>query len=204
MSSTAALVEFARAGPRSAREDVQVTKAHVLGTSAWIAFRLDRHEAARRARCGLGAVPAWNLLDTLMDLPAGLPVPAPMLSAATLRTICRAPLGVARVDDGELVRDLVPALTPLLAVISARDWGSGLARASRFAPYCRRVLVAPRSVLDAEAIEAARGLGIGVAARDGELTNVVLEPNPVRDWRPSTAWWRFCEAVYACALQPSG
>jgi len=203
MSSTAGMVEFSRAGPRSARDDVQVTKAYVLETSAWIAFRLDRREAARRARCGLGAVPAWNLLDTLMDLPAGLPVPTPGLSTETLRTVCRAPRGVARLDDGQIVRDLVPALMPLLAVISVRDWPSGLARASRFAPYCRRVLVGPASVLNAEALEAARGLGIGVAVREGEETEVVLEPNSVRDWRPSTAWWRFCEAVYACVLQPA-
>ena len=80
MSSAAALVQLSGTGPRPARDDVQVTQAMVLGTSAWIAFRYDRSEAARRAACGLGPVLAWDLLDTLMDLPAGLPVPAAALT----------------------------------------------------------------------------------------------------------------------------
>ena len=35
----------------------------------------------------------------------------------------------------------MPAVTPLLAIVTTRDWASGLARASRFAPYCRRLAV---------------------------------------------------------------
>jgi hypothetical protein len=37
----------------------------------------------------------------------------------------------------------VPAVTPLLAIITARDWRTGLKSASRFANYCRRLIVAP-------------------------------------------------------------
>lgn len=84
---------------------------------------------------------AWDLLDTLMDLPAGLPVPAAGLSQPARRRVCRAPAGVARVSGGQVTRDLVPAVTPLLAIVTTRDWASGLARASRFAPYCRRLAV---------------------------------------------------------------
>lgn len=195
--SSAALVQLSGTGPRPARDDVQVTRAQVLDTWAWIAFRYDRPEAARRAACGLGPVLAWDLLDTLMELPAGLPVPAAALTQPARRRVCRAPVGVAHVSGGQVIRDLVPAVTPLLAIITARDWASGLTRASRFAPYCRRMVVGPRLPAGGKVLQAAARLGIGVAVRGGPgATEVLLEPQPVEDWQPTTAWWRFCEVIY--------
>jgi hypothetical protein len=205
MSPTAALVQLSGSGPCPARDDVQVTRALVLDTSAWVVFRYDRSEAGRRAACGLGPVLAWDLLDTLMDLPAGLPVPADDLTQAARGRVCRAPAGVARVSAGEVIRDLVPAVTPLLAVITVRDWASGLTRASRFAPYCRRLVVGPRAIAADEVLQTAVRLGIGVAVRAGAGTaELLLEPEPVQDWQPTTAWWRFCEVIYGHAAAAAG
>jgi hypothetical protein len=206
MSSAAALVQLSGTGPRPARADVQVARVLIFDTSAWIAFRYDQAEAARRAESGLGAVPAWDVLDTLMDLPAGLPVPVVALSQSARRRLGRAPAGVTHIDSGEVIRDLVPAVTPLLAVIIARDWASGLARASRFAPYCRRMVVGQELTgAGGEIVRTASRLGIGVAVRSGPgAADVLLEPEPVTDWQPTTAWWRFCEVVYGHAARAAG
>jgi hypothetical protein len=198
--SAAGLVQLSGSEPRSASDGVQVARARVIGTSAWIAFRGDHPEMARRSTCGLGEVLAWDLLDTLMELPAGLPVPASVLSAPARRRVHAAPAGVVRVAGGQVIRDLVPPVTPLLAVVAARDWAGGLARASRFAPYCRRLVTGPALPPDGGVLKTAARLGIGVAVRrDARASEVVLEPEPVHDWQPTTAWWRFCEAVYGQA-----
>jgi hypothetical protein len=205
MSSASALVRLSGTGPRPARDDVQVTRAQVLDTSAWIAFHYDRSEAGRRAACGLGPVLGWDLLDTLMDLPAGLPVPAGALTRPARRRVSRAPAGVARICGGQVIRDLVPAVTPLLAIITARGWADGLARASRFAPYCRRMVVGPELPTDGAVLHTAAPLGIGVAVRGRTgAAEVLLEPEPVEDWQPTTAWWRFCEVIYGHAPRANG
>lgn len=200
MSAAAGLVQLSGNEPRSVHDGVQVTRALVFGTSAWIAFRCNRPEMTRRSACGLGEVLAWDLLDTLMELPADLPVPAAVLTRAARRRLQAAPAGVVRVAGGQVIRDLVPAVTPLLAVVTVRNWAGGLARASRFAPYCRRLVTGPALPADSDILRTAVRLGIGVAVRGEEgAAEVLLEPEPVYDWQPTTAWWRFCETVYGQA-----
>lgn len=206
MSATAALVQLSGQAPRPASNDVQVARARVLDTSAWIVFRCDRHEVSRRERHGLGAVVAWDLLDTLMDLPAGLPVPIAALTRPARRRVCAAAPGVAHLASGQITRDLVPAVTPLLAIVMAGGWAGALVRASRFAPYCPRMVVGPDIVAETEILDTAARLGIGVAVRTSTgPAEVLLEPELVSDWQPTTAWWRFCEVVYGQAsLRRSG
>lgn len=200
MSSAASLVRLSGQSPRPARDDVQVTRARVLDTWAWIAFRSDRREARRRDTYALGAVLGWDLLDTLMDLPAGLPVPVSALTRPERRRLAGAAPGVVRISGRQVTRDLVPAVTPLLAIVTARNWADGLARASRFAPYCRRMVLGPGLPGQAQVLGTAGRLGIGVAARAGPgLAEVLLEPEPVPCWQPTTAWWRFCEVTYGQA-----
>src|SRR5258708_754615 len=101
MTSAEALVQLSGSVPRSARDDVQVTRARVLDTWAWIACRFDRLESRRRGAHSLGAVVGWDLLDTLMDLPAGLPVPMTAITeSARRRVTCAAP-GVLRLSARE-------------------------------------------------------------------------------------------------------
>ena len=89
MNSASALVQFSRVRPQPVCWDVEVTWALVLGCRAWIVFRYDRPERSRRDSFGLGSVLAWDLLDTLMDLPAGLPVPATALTRTEQRRVAR-------------------------------------------------------------------------------------------------------------------
>jgi hypothetical protein len=204
MSAAACLVQLSGRAPRPARDDVRVARARVLDTSAWIAFRHDRREASRREGYGLGAVLAWDLLETLMDLPAGLPVPVAALSGAARRRVAAADPGVARIAGGTVTRELVPAVTPLLAIVMAGDWAAALARASRFAAYCPRMVVGPALPAGTEVLGTAARLGIGVAVRMAPgSADVLLEPAPVTDWQPTTAWWRFCEAVYGQVPAPA-
>jgi hypothetical protein len=158
---------------------------------------VDWAEARRRRGFGLGAVLGWDLLDTLMELPAGLPVPVTALTGPARRRVARAAPGVARMTGGQVTRDLVPPVTPLLAVVTAGDWLDGLTRAARFAPYCCRLVLGPAQDDPDQALEAAAGLGIGVAVRAGPgRAEVLAEPEPLADWQPTTAWWRFCEVIY--------
>ena len=137
MSPAPTLVCLSGTSPQPATEEVAVTRMTVRGTRAWIAYRPDQREWRRRQACGLGPVMAWDLLDTLMDFPAGMPVP---VAAWTARCGAgsprRRPAWCASGGRGD--PDLVPAVTPLLAVVTTRDWREGLAAASRFAIYCRR------------------------------------------------------------------
>lgn len=197
MSPASSLVELSGPAPLPAREDIQVTRARVLETSAWIAYRPDRREASRRRALAIGAVLDWNLLDTLMDLPAGLPVPLSALALPARRRVASARPGVVRVADGQVIRDLVPALTPLLAVVVTADWDAGLVQASRFASYCRRMVLGPALPTGDRVLETATRLGIGVAIADGSRPGeILLEPESVEDWQPTTAWWRFSEITW--------
>jgi len=197
MSPAASLVRLCGRSPRPAQADVHVTRARLLGTWAWIAYRADGTETRRRDRFALGAVPGWDLLDTLMELPAGLPVPMAALDRPARRRVAGAPPGVARIAGGQVTRDLVPAVTPLLAVVLTAEWRAGLARASRFAPYCQRIVLGPPLPDHGQVLQTAGQLGIGVATRQASgPAQVLLEPEPVRDWAPTTAWWRFCELTW--------
>jgi hypothetical protein len=116
------------------------------------------------------------------------------------RRLAAAPPGVVRFGADGVTRTVVPAVMPLLAVITARDWRKGLAAASRFASYCRRLVVAPDLGDDTEeALAAARRWGTGVAIGRAGQAGVVLEPAPVPGWEPTPAWWRFCEEIYGQA-----
>ncbi|MPZ67710.1 MAG: hypothetical protein GEU83_20215 [Pseudonocardiaceae bacterium] len=38
--------------------------------------------------------------------------------------------------------------------------------------------------------------GIGVMAGEAGSVQTVVEPEPLGDWRPTPAWWQFCERIY--------
>ncbi len=197
MSSAATLMRFSGGRPQSATRDVSIVRVRVLGAWARVIYRGDDHEWRRRSAEGLGAVLAWDLLDTLMDLPVGMPVPMSSLTGPAQRRLRKAPRGVACISGSVITRQIVPAVTPLLAVISTRSWRDGLVAASRFACYCPRIVVVPALGSDeAEALALAREFGIGLAVSRAASAGVLLEPEPVRDWEPTPAWWWLCEDIY--------
>jgi len=191
------VVDFRGLTPHPVAADVAVARARLFDTSVWVTYRPDPHESCRRTACGLGAVRAWDLLDTLMDLPAELPIPLNTLSPAVRRRLLRAPRGVVSVSEGTVVRHLVPPLTPLLAAVTSRSWERGLVAASRFAPYCQRMVVVSTLPADeAQALRQAELHGIGVVLARGQHPEVLVEPEPLADWQPTPAWWRFAEDIY--------
>jgi hypothetical protein len=205
MESTSTLVRFSGSTPQPAASDVSVTRLRLFDMPVWMTYRRDDAEWRRRRAYGLGAVLAWDLLHLLMELPVDCPVPLGSLSRADRRRLHRAPEGVATITGDSVTRRMVAPVTPLLVVVTSRDWHDGLVRASRFASYCSRMVVVPSVPGDqAEGLAFANLYGIGVAVGDERPARVLVEPEPLTDWQPTTAWWRFAESIYSQAKQSDG
>jgi len=169
-------------------------RVRAFDTSAWLYYRPQRAEWQRRRASACSPVPALGVLDFLLELPAHLPVPVralPPRDRAMLRTL---PPGMVDLVDGAVVRRIGVPLVPLLAVIVATDLAGGLERASRFAAYCPRAVLAERH--DPDALLEAAYYGIGAYVPGGEAPHTLLQPQPVTDAQPTAAWWRFCEHAY--------
>jgi hypothetical protein len=169
----------------------------MFGTTAAVTHRTDDREDDRRRQAGVGHLDSIELLNALMDLPPGPTVPLSLIRSSTLAVLRRAPEGVVRFTSSGVIRLATPPVTPLLAVVHSAQWRDGLERASRFAAYCPRMLVVRELPSNAdEALAEASWYGIGVAVGPRSTPTTVLEPEPLADWQPTVAWWRFCERVY--------
>ncbi|WNV87639.1 hypothetical protein [Umezawaea sp. Da 62-37] len=178
-------------------QDARSVRVRILGTTATIVHRRDDVEHERRRRMGLADVKSMELLDVLMDLPHEAAVTRSSLSPAVLRVLQRAPAGVVRMDSTSVTRLVSPAVTPVLAVVYASRWRDGLERASEFASYIPRMFVVPEAPSNSlEALAEASWYGVGVAVGPRSAPTMVLEPEPLSDWQPTTGWWWFCEQVY--------
>lgn len=197
MNRTAALVSFTGDIPYAVDVQVRVGRVRAFGTRVWMVYRRDEAEWRRRRRHGLGAVVELDVLDVLMDLPAGMAVPLRSLQASERRLLRRAPVGVVRHRTDAVIRQLVPAVKPLLAIVPARDWQSGAEAASRFAVYCPRMVVLSQLPNDMDAVVSeASWYGIGVAMGHSGSTEIVSEPEQLTDWQPTPAGWAFSENLY--------
>ena len=103
MKGTAqALTAAARAASPAVRSGaVSCTVMPVLGVEALICYRLDDREVMRRRRAGAGAIPSADLLELLLGLPVGMPVPVSALTsregaALRLRGVARCPCETVR------------------------------------------------------------------------------------------------------------
>jgi len=178
-------------------QDAQSTRVRILGTTATIVHRRDDVEHERRRLMGLADVKSMELLDVLMDLPHEVAVTRSSLSPAVLRVLQRAPAGVVHIDSTSVTRLISPAVIPVLAVVYASRWRDGLERASEFASYIPRMFVVPEAPPNSEeALAEASWYGVGVAVGPRSAPTMVLEPEPLSDWQPTTGWWWFCEQVY--------
>jgi hypothetical protein len=178
-------------------QNAHSAQVRIFGTAATIVHRRNDVEHERRRRTGLTEVSSMELLDVLLDLPHEIAVPKTSLSPAVLRVLQRAPAGVAHVDSISVTRLASPAVTPVLAVVYASKWRDGLERASEFASYVPRMFVVPEPLSNSEeALAEASWYGVGVAVGPRAAPTMVLEPEPLADWQPTTGWWWFCEQVY--------
>jgi hypothetical protein len=173
----------------------------LMGSQALIFYRPDDGECARRLRTSAARLDNLGVLQTLLELPVGLPVERAMLSPRLQAGIRRLPAGAADLDRRQVVRRAVRPLVVDLAVVRATTagWRDGLRRASRFAPFCRRALF-----LDAfptareDLLMEAAFYGVGVLVRTGaeEGTVMALEPRPYRPQRHTPAAWCFTEEIH--------
>ncbi|TCO45871.1 hypothetical protein [Actinocrispum wychmicini] len=182
-------------------EDLAAAKMRLFDTAVVMVHRLDAVEHRRRGELGLGQLTSLELIDVLMDLPADVPVPQRSLDVTSLHQLRRCQPGVVEFTGAQVVRRVVPAVMPIMAVVYAKKWDDGLIRASRFASYCQRTVVVPDLPENAdEALAEASWYGIGVAVGPKAAPVTVLQPEVFAEWRPTPAWWRFAEVAYGQLL----
>jgi hypothetical protein len=178
--------------------------AQVAGAKADAVVDIDHAEHLRRTRCGLDGVDTLGLLDALMCLPQGEPIPVADMGEVALWHLRRAPEGCVQwLAGGRAVQRLLsPVASVPLVVVRAAGWRTGLRRAAAFEPFARRVVLLPRPgrKLGDYAWEAdAAGSGLWATRPDGGVDEVVAPGEFVlRYVRP--ARWRFTERAYIAWL----
>ncbi len=186
------------ASPAARRGGARFTIVSAMGAEALVCYRLDEAETERRRRAGAGAIISADVLELLLGLPVGMPVPVTSLTRREEGALKVAPPGAVSIRDGQVTRRAVAPLTVELAVVAGRSWRHGLEKAGRFAPFCARAAVLGRRPRDlAEAQLQAGFYGVGVI--DAQSAEVLVAPAPFRRSRWTVAGWRFLEAVYRVA-----
>ncbi|MBF6333543.1 hypothetical protein [Nocardia transvalensis] len=138
------------------------------GIRAAVAYSLDPEEVARRAEARMAPIDRWDVIDALLHLPEGCPVPSDALSSRHLRALRAAPDGAVTTDAaGRLHRHAIPPIRVQLAVVPMRRWRDSLHAAGQFAPHCQRMIAIdnPTPISPFAAAEATFW-GIGIAAGD--------------------------------------
>lgn len=194
--------ETLAAAARAASPAVRCSKVHfalmpVMGTEAMVCYRFDDGEATRRHQAGLGSLRSAEMLELLLGLPVGMPVPVTSLTRRESAALKLAPSGAVSVRDGMVIRHAVAPVRVDLAVVAGRSWRQGLVRAGRFAPFCARAVALHRYPHDLAEVKLQAGFyGVGVIVTDSQSTEVLVAPALFRLSRWSAAGWRFLEDVY--------
>lgn len=170
-----------------------------------LSFDLDEAEHERRQACGLGAIASFTLIEPLMVLPEGYPVPSGDVNYALHPTLRRMPVGVLAPDRPDYLRLAIRPARNFLTYVKAKRWAHGhLDRASKFAPMGQRAIVLSSSakVPGADELSEADFYGVGV----GRITATsafewLLDPEPYRPKRFTAAAWRFAEGAYGAWLR---
>lgn len=159
---------------------------------------VDPVEHQRRQQAGLGAILNWAVLDLLMDLPAGEPVPVNVIERDLLR---RLPAGAAEVTATHITRLAVRPCRVHRAVVAGTATRRNLDRVGRFAPFCARVLLIPKPPRRSDFLSEADFWGIGVTLEHSDGSHEVLVPEQPWVFRRHTMiGWRFVEEAYGQAV----
>lgn len=200
MSDAATMERFVAAMPGAAVDRIRVARVRLFGIRAWVAYRADDDQRQLRRTHAMAPILGLDLLNTLMGLPVGWPVPLRAVSRPDQRRLRRLPDGAVLWTPVAVIRRVAPPVMPLLTMVQSAEWARGLRAASRFAMYCSRLLVVSELPPDQDvALAEASYYGIGVALRRGGALKIVVEPEAFTDWQPTAAWWWFTEEVYRAA-----
>ena len=172
-------------------------------SGATLHLAIDTAEHQRRQTAGIGPVTAPDGLDTLMTLPAGMPVPLLRLTPNQRLYVLRAPAGICTVEDDEVTRHAIrPCRVTLATVRYATACKTALESASRFAPFCTRRVVIRRRTRWPEPLAEFDFYGIGVSFENADGTlETLVESEPWIPMRHTPAAWRFAERAYAAYLE---
>ncbi|MEV1026679.1 hypothetical protein [Streptomyces sp. NPDC050264] len=180
--------------------DSSVVEVRARGVQTVLAVRLNTAEVERRQREGMAPLLDIAVLDGLMQLPAGLPVPASSLSPLERKLLRQCPAGAVQWRDGTLVRQAVRPLRVDAAVVrSLRPTMSCLRRAGRFGAYAATSVWLNGSAKDVELLvmeAAVYGIGV-VRGRADEAPDLLVAPRGLPQPRHTAAGWLLAEQVFS-------
>lgn len=167
--------------------------------AATLSVRVDLVEHERRQNASLGSINSPAVLDLLMQLPVGLPVPVGVLQDRDRRFLCRLQPGIVERAGGEVTRLAVKPVMVELATVVGRVNQRTIGLASGFAPFCSRAIVTTARPSGARLAEA-DFWGIGVVLECDGVRETLVEPEPWRPMRHTVPGWLFTEQVYRAIL----
>jgi hypothetical protein len=169
----------------------------MFGARAWLTASVNHAEWRRRERAGLNALTRLDVLDGLLGLPLGLPVPVQGLTTHERRIVSQLPPGVVDQPGDLVIRRAEPVVECFFALVFARTWSAGLVDALKFAPFCARLTVLESRPADetAACLEASYyGVGLAIQARNDHT--MLMPPEPLVRRRVTAAGWWFTEEIY--------
>ena len=169
----------------------------MFGVRAWLTVSVNNAEWWRRERVGPHALTRLEVLDGLLGLPLGLPVPLQALTTHERQIVSRLPDGVAEQRRDVVIRRAEPVVECFFAIVFARTWSAGLADALKFAPFCARLTVLESRPADEPgACLEASYYGVGLAVQAKNDHTMLVSPEPLARRRVTAAGWWFTEETY--------
>lgn len=177
----------------------RVSEVALWGVRAGLVYRVDEIEHARRVQAGAEPLNELWLLDTLLKLPVGRPVPLSAVEGRDRRRLARGwPRGAVKGRGDVVERAAVLPLWVDLAVVRSEVPDVEALHRMPFGAYAPQVIWLDCPLAGSEQLleEAAR-LGTGVVQWQGSGEPQVLVPVQVLgDVTVTAAGWRFTEHAY--------
>ncbi|MDQ3900722.1 MAG: hypothetical protein M3319_09860 [Actinomycetota bacterium] len=176
---------------------LRICRVRMFGVRAWLTASVNNAEWRRRERVGLDAMTRVDVLDGLLGLPLGLPVPLYALTTHERQLVSQLPPGVVDQPGDLVIRRAEPVVECFFALVFAPTWSAGLADALKFAPFCARLTVLESRPADetAACLEASYyGVGLAIQARNDHT--MLVPPEPLVRRRVTAAGWWFTEETY--------
>ncbi|MFJ7590437.1 hypothetical protein ACIQZO_24245 [Streptomyces sp. NPDC097617] len=177
--------------------EAELALVEAFGTEAVVAYRYDALERERRAAEGMPPLTRPDVLNLLMSLPLGEPVPIGSLSVREGRVLKSLPKGAAVRRDGSITRRAAQPVHIDMAFVPGRSWESAMEMAELFTPFCSRAVVVDGALRRKDdAVMRADFFGIGLLTLQADTVEVVVPPRPFVRRRHTVAGWKFLEDLH--------